>query len=264
MLQVVQPPGVPDTGEVLLIVDGNNLAWAGFFALGKSMGMDTEERKTRAALVGLVQSVLGLVARGGEPPDRPGDPGSITGLAVTFDEGRPLRRRALFPPYQTGREETASFMDNEPAVVAAIEQFMELAATLPCRVLRGLNTEADDLAAALTLQFPGAARIASSDKDFLQLVDERVSIYSPVKRMVVSAANFSELTAPRTSGGTAIPFPRERYLDFRVTSGECERRPPGPSPVPVPSPPPGSSPAIHWTRISTIRVSSSRSSGAAT
>lgn len=212
---------------MLLIVDGNNLAWAGFFALGKSMGMDTEERKTRAALVGLVQSVLGLVSRGGEPPDRPADPESITGLAVAFDDGRPLRRRAVYPSYQTGRESTASFVDNEPAVTAAIEQFTGLAATLPARVLRGVNTEADDLAAALTLQSASAVRIASSDRDFLQLVNERVSIYSPVKRLVVDTANFSDQTAPRTSSGEAIAFPRERYLDFRVASGDASDDLPG-------------------------------------
>ena len=39
-----------DTAPVLLIADGNNLAWAGFHALRRPMGAETPEQKTRAAL----------------------------------------------------------------------------------------------------------------------------------------------------------------------------------------------------------------------
>ena len=95
---------------MFLIADGNNLAWAGFHALRKPMGAETPEQKVRATLLGLTQSVVGLVVRGGEPPSD-GPTGSrrlwaqpVTRVAIAFDEGRPLRRRTIYPEYQLGRE----------------------------------------------------------------------------------------------------------------------------------------------------------------
>ncbi|MFN8508244.1 MAG: hypothetical protein U0547_11850 [Dehalococcoidia bacterium] len=211
-----------------LLIDGNNLAWAGFHALRKAMEAESEEQKTRAALLGLTQSVLNLAIRGGEPPvaGRPqeaaaslaGNP--VRALSVAFDEGRPLRRRTVYPNYQLGRESNPSFVENEPAVLAAIDQFIELAGLLPVTLARGVNTEADDLIACLALGTEGPVRIASTDRDFLQLVDERLTIYSPVKRVVIGVAEFAEATAPKTADGTPIAFPRERYLDYRVASGD--------------------------------------------
>ncbi|WP_322796431.1 hypothetical protein [Tepidiforma sp.] len=220
---------------MLLILDGNNLAWAGFHALRRPIGADTPERKERAALLGLAQGVFGILVRGGTPPDgRPGGQAGlfdgnpeVRGLAVAFDAGRPVRRRQIYPQYQTGRESDPSFAENEPFILAAIGRFLELAAFLPIEVLRGENTEADDLIAARALAEPGPVRIASTDRDFLQLVDERVSIYSPVKKAVITHENFAEQAAPRDSGGRAVAFPRERYLDFRAASGDASDDLPG-------------------------------------
>lgn len=219
---------------MLLIADGNNLAWAGFHALRKPMAAETPELKVRATLLGLTQSVIGMIVRAGEPPAEVGTrpapprPGQVKRVAVVFDEGRPLRRRGIFPGYQMGRESTASFAENEPFVLEGIRLFIEAAANLPIEVLRGVNAEADDLIASLALNgHSGPLRIASSDRDFLQLVDERLSIYSPQKRLVIGPDNFTEATAPTDSDGRAVPFPRERYLDYRAASGDASDDLPG-------------------------------------
>lgn len=219
---------------MLLIADGNNLAWAGFHALRKPMAAETPELRVRATLLGLSQSVIGLIVRAGEPPPEAGmrsapiKPGQVTRVAVVFDEGRPLRRRAIFPGYQMGRESTASFSENEQFILEGIRLFIEAAATLPIEIIRGVNAEADDLVAALALNgHAGRLRIASSDRDFLQLVDERSSIYSPQKRLVISPHNFVEATAPRDTDGRAVPFPAERYLDYRAASGDSSDDLPG-------------------------------------
>jgi DNA polymerase-1 len=219
------------TTGMLLVADGNNLAWAGFHALRRPMGADTPEKKARAALLGFTQSLLGIIIRGGEPPaSRPieAPPGTVAGAAVVFDEGRPLRRRAIFPGYQLGREGDPNFMDNEPFVLEAIAQFCEVASALPIAVLRGVNTEADDLMAAVVLQSTTSrVRIASTDKDFLQLVDERVSVYAPVKRLIIDADNFAAAVSPSGSDAVVVPFPRERYLDYRAASGDASDNLPG-------------------------------------
>lgn len=220
---------------MFLIADGNNMAWAGFHALRKAMGSETPADLTRAALLGLTQSVLGLAARAGEPP-LPGraegssaaKPGAfVSRLAVAFDEGRPLRRRSIYPNYQMGREAQPAFIENEPFVLAAIDQFIEMARSLPVEIARGTNTEADDLIACLVLESEDPVRIASTDRDFLQLVDDRVTIYSPVKRVVIDAAGFEAHVAPKRADGSTVQFPRERYLDYRVASGDASDDLPG-------------------------------------
>jgi len=225
---------------MLLIVDGNNLAWAGFHALRRAMGAETPEENVRATVLGLTQSVLGFAIRNGEPPttgrQTPSaqagfafdSDGQTSRLVVCFDAGRPLRRREIFPPYQTGREGNASFIENEPFVLQGIEQFMGAARALPIEIVRGINTEADDLIAAVVTQAPESrVRIASTDRDFLQLVDERVSVFSPVKRIVIDTSNFTEVTAPRGSDDVPVAFPRERYLDYRAASGDVSDDLPG-------------------------------------
>ncbi len=219
---------------MFVIADGNNLAWAGFHGLRRFMASETPEERTRCALVGLTQSVIGLAVRGGEPPEA-GAPGAVarkyagrvTRLSVAFDQGRPLRRRIVWPTYQLSRESDPSFAENEGFILAAIAQFMEMARMLPIEVYRGENTEADDLIAYAAIHSEGAVRIASTDRDFMQLLDERLTIYSPVKRAVIDVGNFDEFAAPKTADKTPIVFPRERYLDYRVASGDTSDDLPG-------------------------------------
>ena len=226
--------GTDYTLAVFIIADGNNLAWAGYHALRRSMPIDTPAQKIRVALLGLTQSVLGLAVRGGEPPEA-GAPGAIarrnagkaTRLAIAFDHGRPLRRRIVWPQYQMGRESDPQFAENEVHILAAIAQFIEMAKMLPVEIYRGVNTEADDLIAYAVLHSEGLVRVASSDRDFLQLVDERMSIYSPLKRVVVDLTNFDDQAAPRSADKKPVYFPRERYLDYRAASGDTSDDLPG-------------------------------------
>ena len=219
---------------MFIIADGNNLAWAGYHGLRRFMASETPAEKVRCALLGLTQSALGLAVRGGEPPMQ-GRPeytasifaGRVTRMAVAFDEGRPLRRRIIYPPYQTGRESDPSFAQNEIHILEAIRQFSEMARMLPVTIARGINTEADDLISFMTLAADGPVRIASTDRDFLQLVDARVTIYSTVKRVVIDTDNFDAQAAPRTASGETVVFPRERYLDYRVASGDSSDDLPG-------------------------------------
>jgi DNA polymerase I len=218
---------------MLLVFDGNNLAWAGFHALRRPMKAETPAQKTRASLLGMTQMIVSLVVRGGEPPaasgrQAPADPNPLAELVVAFDEGRPIRRRSVFPAYQLGRESDPSFMDNEPFILDAILQFSEAARSLPLTLLRGKDTEADDLIAAHVLSSSrDCVRIVSTDRDFLQLVDERLSIYAPVKRVVIDSSNFSEMTAPRGTDDRPVAFPRERFLDYRAASGDASDNLPG-------------------------------------
>ena len=84
---------MPNTPDMLLVVDGNNVAWAGFHALRRPMGADTPEKLVRAALLGLTQSVIGFAVRAGEPPDAA--------------PSRPDRRVRRWPAAETARAVSA-------------------------------------------------------------------------------------------------------------------------------------------------------------
>lgn len=57
----------------------------------------------------------------------------------------------------------------------------------------GLGFESDDYIAWAANNFPGKVLIVSSDKDFTQLIDERVKMYNPSKETYVTKDNCKEL-----------------------------------------------------------------------
>jgi len=234
--------------RMLLLLDGNNLAWAGYYGLERAMKPEDAERRHRVALLGLSSMALGAIARAGEPPatapakpggqtslfdERPSSAGgearAISRVAVCFDQGRPLRRRELFPAYQTGREGDPKFIENEPTILAAIDELAEMcAAMLPIEVLRGQNTEADDLIAGLVHHNPKVEkRIVSTDRDFLQLIGPKTTVYAPVKKVVIGEENFDAEAMPKTSSGEIVTFPRTRFLDYRALTGDPSDNLPG-------------------------------------
>jgi DNA polymerase-1 len=214
---------------MLLLIDGNNLAWAGYYALERVMKPEDDERRRRVAMLGLASMILGAIARAGEPPDsKEIADKTVSAVAVCFDEGRPLRRREVWPEYQKGRERDAKFIQNEPLIVGTIDQFCETAARLlPIDVLRAKNTEADDFIAGLVQANPLVQkRIVSTDRDFLQLIDGRTTVYAPVKRLVIGEHNMFDAMGITKDGGKP-PFPRERFLDFRALTGDSSDDLPG-------------------------------------
>lgn len=212
---------------MFLLIDGNNLAWAGFYALERAMKPEDDERRHRVAMLGLAGMVLGAIARCGEPPGKE-PPEPLTRVAICFDMGRPVRRRELYPNYQMDREYDPKFVQNEPTILRAIDEFAAAMHCAPVDVLRGENTEADDLIAGLVQAEPKAVkRIVSTDRDFLQLVGPKTSVYAPVKKAIIDQSNFFEMAAPRTSSGAIVTFPQERFLDYRALTGDPSDSVPG-------------------------------------
>ena len=212
---------------MFLIIDGNNIAWAGYYGLERAMKPDTPERHQRVALLGLAGMALGAIARGGTPPGV--EPERLSRVAICFDEGRPLHRRSIFPGYQMAREGDAKFTGNEPTILGAIREFIGVVQKcLPFEVLRLKNTEADDLIAGLAANNARKdKRIVSGDRDFLQLISARTSVYSPIKKVVIDESNFFDEAAPKTSSGEPMLFPRDRFLDYRTLVGDPSDSLPG-------------------------------------
>jgi DNA polymerase I len=150
--------------ESILIVDGTAVAYRAFYAV---RGLSTRDGRPTNALFGFVRMLRQLEARW-----RPGR------IVVAFDGGSPADRLEKCPAYKAQR---APMPDELRAQLPLINEYLE-AAGVPALLLP--NQEADDVMATLAdraARDGATVRLATSDKDLMQLVDERIRIVPPTK-----------------------------------------------------------------------------------
>lgn len=120
-----------------------------------------------------------------------------TRCVVVFDgSGGSYRRKKLFPEYKQHREnkvrlnrifDEASTSESESQAIARqLIRTSHYINYLPVTTIQIDNVEADDVIAYLSLESfkDSNVTIMSSDKDFYQLVTDRIKIYSPTKKKV--------------------------------------------------------------------------------
>jgi DNA polymerase-1 len=126
-----------------------------------SVGLSTEA-------VYIFNSMLRKLAKQYDPPY----------IAAVFESGEPTHRLQEFPEYKANRAETPpDLIEQIPYVRRALE-----AMRIP--VLEYPGFEADDVIGAIARRAEGEGFevvVVSSDKDMLQLVNERVSMLNPAK-----------------------------------------------------------------------------------
>ncbi len=145
-----------------LLIDGFNLAYRCFFAipeLTRADGFPTN------ALHGWVKSIWRFADQ--ERPD---------GMFVFFDLGGAQDRLALHPEYKAQRAEMPDALAKQIPCLKSFTRAMGLA------VIEQNGVESDDLLAAQAVAFARAGDdvlIVSSDKDFAQIVSDRIKILLP-------------------------------------------------------------------------------------
>jgi DNA polymerase-1 len=145
-----------------LLVDGFNLAYRCFFAipeLTRADGFPTN------ALHGWVKSLWKLADQ--ERPDA---------TLVFFDLGGSQDRLRLLPEYKAHRAEMPEALERQLAPIKALTRAMGLAG------IERDGVESDDLLASEAATLAAAGHeilIVSSDKDFAQIVGERIQIMLP-------------------------------------------------------------------------------------
>ncbi len=145
-----------------LLVDGFNLAYRSFFAvpeLSRADGFPTN------ALHGWVKSLWRLSDQ--EKPDR---------SLVFFDLGGAQDRLALLPEYKAQRDEMPEALQKQVPVIKALTRAMGLGG------IEQDGVESDDLLASFAWSLSGKGDdvlIVSSDKDFAQVVGDRIRMLLP-------------------------------------------------------------------------------------
>ena len=155
-----------------------------------------------------------------------------TRVIICFDgKGGSQRRRKLFPDYKAQRRVGAgtkrmtrvnSYNSVEDERVSMKQQLLRLTeylGTLPVDVVAVENIEADDTIAYATEQlFPNSeCVIMSTDKDFLQLVSNRVSVWSPTKKKYYNEDSLKE----------EFEIPAYNFLMYKILMGDSSDNIPG-------------------------------------
>lgn len=164
----------------VLIIDGLNLFFRNF-AILNAVNPDGVHV---GGLGGFFRS-LGALIRQIQP----------TSVYVVFDgAGSSNNRKNLLPEYKSGRnlqritnwEVFESHDDEDDAKIDQIVRIIQYLKTLPVKTLTIDKVEADDIIAHLGTILPKQPEdkvfIVSSDKDFLQLVNENVIVYRPMEK----------------------------------------------------------------------------------
>ena len=146
-----------------------------------------------------------------------------TRVILCFDgKGGSQRRRKLFPGYKASRRTSVnlnrSFMGqtdqsaDQQNMKMQLGRLVEYMGQLPLSILAVQNIEADDSIAYIAKQVLSESQcfIMSSDKDFLQLVDERVSVWSPTKKKLYFKGDVQN----------DFEVPAHNFLMYRVLTGD--------------------------------------------
>ena len=152
-----------------------------------------------------------------------------TRVIICFDgKGGSQRRRKLFPDYKATRRvkhrmtrinEFNSVDDERVAMAQQLQRLSQYLEQLPITVMSIENIEADDAMAYISQQvYPKSQCILmSTDKDFLQSVDDRVQVWSPTKKKFYFKETISE----------EFSIESKNFLMYRVITGDSSDNIPG-------------------------------------
>ena len=167
-------------GSRTLLIDGLNL----FFRNFAMMNMVNPDGIHIGGLGGFFRSLGAMIRQ--TQPDK---------VYVIFDgASSTVNRKNLVPEYKSGRNEQRvtnwevfdSLADEHDSKVDQIVRVIQYLKTLPVKTLILDKVEADDIIAYLCSKLPNQPDdklfIVSSDKDFLQLVNQNVIVYRPMEK----------------------------------------------------------------------------------
>ena len=172
-----QEEGSANPHDRVLLIDGLNL----FFRNFAMMNFVNEQGVHIGGLGGFIRSLNSLINQ-----IKP------TSVYVVFDgTGSSVNRKNLLPEYKSGRNLSRitnwdafdSLEDEHDSKIDQIVRLIHYLKCLPVKTLSLDKVEADDIIAYLSNILPNKHNsqvfIVSNDKDFVQLVDEKVILFRP-------------------------------------------------------------------------------------
>jgi DNA polymerase-1 len=171
----------------VLLVDGMNLFIRTFSAIPTL----NDDGQHIGGLVGFLKSLASTIRM-----VRP------TRVVVVFDgKGGSLRRKKVYSNYKERRAIKSrlnrvvgfeDIVDEQASMKWQISRVYQYLQQLPITTIMIDNIEADDVIAYLSSYLPEKVFILSNDRDFLQLVSDKVNVYIPTKKKMYNPQNLLE------------------------------------------------------------------------
>lgn len=181
---------ITNRNSKVLLVDGLN-QFLRCFAATPTMGDDGQHV---GGITGFLRSI-GLAIRQFKP----------SRCVIVFDgKGGSVKRRAIFGDYKENRKSMTKLnrtydfntMDDEHGSQKyQLIKLVEILTLLPVTFISVDNVEADDVLAYIANLIAargGETIIMSTDKDFLQLVTDKIKVFNPIKKVVYDADKIVE------------------------------------------------------------------------
>ena len=142
-------------------------------------------------------------------------------IIIWDGKGGSSRRRKMYPEYKAKRKtnirlnrayDFETIEQERENMIRQIQRTIEYLDFLPITMLSIDNVEADDIIAYASKQVltDSKVTIMSSDKDFLQLVDDRISVWSPTKKKLYKPEQVME----------EYGIPSHNLLMYRIFDGD--------------------------------------------
>lgn len=177
----------------IIIVDGNNLGIASYFANNE---LTDPTGRPSGAIYGFVRAIRPILVRVQEETGL-----KKCSIIVAWD-GSTCWRKDILPSYKASRGDKSS--DGTQELQDYFDQVPRIRDILPMlgvNQVRADHHEADDIAGHLKQTFSKTGRqivFVTNDKDWYQLVDENTHLWRPLKQSYVTPANFEEETLCKT------------------------------------------------------------------
>ncbi|OGW57002.1 MAG: DNA polymerase I [Nitrospirae bacterium RBG_16_43_8] len=184
----------------LYLIDGNSYVYRAFYAI---KGLTNSKGFPTNAIYGFTTTLLKIIRE--KKPD---------GIAVFFDTPEMTERHRIFKEYKAQRPETP----NE--LIRQLPHIREMINAFNISIFEMPGYEADDLIGTVAKE-AGKKRsnvfIVTADKDMLQLVDENIKIYDPVKDRILDNKYVKE----------KFGVDPERVPEFMALTGDAADNIPG-------------------------------------
>jgi len=184
----------------LVLIDGSSYLYRAFYALP---GLTAPSGQPTGAIYGVLMMLHKLIK-----DERPNL------LGIVFDAPGKTFRHELFPEYKANRARTPEDL------VIQIEPLLAAIENLGLPLIRVNGVEADDVIGTLAKEAEQRGMntlIATSDKDFTQLVSDKITLLDTMKNRLTDRSGVIE----------KFGLPPEQIIDFLTLSGDASDNIPG-------------------------------------
>jgi DNA polymerase-1 len=184
----------------LYLIDGNSYVYRAYYAIRK---LTTSRGFPTNAIYGFTNMLLKIIRE--KKPDS---------IVVSFDSPVPTERHRIYEKYKAHRPEAPEDL------VEQIPYIKKIVSAFNINIFEVPGYEADDLLGTIAKKAASEGIdvfIVTGDKDMLQLVDERIKIYDPMKDKILDEGYIKE----------KFSVEPERIIEFMALAGDAVDNIPG-------------------------------------